>query len=152
MIGALTATITGVVFATYSIEAQTRNAKVKATFDFLNKMQWDNDYLTARETYLSLVRAKEDLTRYLAPKDHEYAEAKARCEALRNITNDLELTAIAIERHVLDEEFVKSYHGTAMRRDFKALRPYIQAVRIYADNDKIFINLEKLVNRWGGPL
>jgi hypothetical protein len=148
MVSALTAMLGGFLFATFSIEAQTRNAKVKAAYDAIAKKQWDKDYIAARETYLSIQRKGLDVTNFLSPDDHEFAEAKARCEALRNIMNDYELTAIAIQQKVFDEDFVKLWHRTSMIRDYKILRPYIYAVRSKANSDVIYKEFETLIQRW----
>lgn len=148
LISALTAMLGGFLFASFSIEAQTRNAKVKAAYDSIAKKQWDKDYIAARETYLTIQRKGLDPSHFILPDDHEFAEAKAYCEALRNITNDYELTAIAIQQNVIDEDFIKQWHRSTMIRDFKVLSPYIYAVRTKAGSDRIYREFELLVRRW----
>lgn len=148
LISALTAMLGGFLFASFSIEAQTRNAKVKAAYDSIAKKQWDKDYIAARETYLTIQRKGLDPSNFVLPDDHEFAEAKAYCEALRNIMNDYELTAIAIQQNVIDEEFVKQWHRSTMIRDFKILSPYIYAVRTKAGSDQIYREFEILIHRW----
>lgn len=149
LISGLSAALAGLIFASVNIQAQTRNAKVKAAYDAVAKKQWDKDHIAARATFLDLLRKKADLSQYVVPDDHEFSEAKSYCEALRNICNDHELTAIAIEEHVIDENFLKKWSRSSLMDDFEKLKPYIQAVRDKIGNKAIFVNFENLARRWG---
>lgn len=149
LISAVTAILAGLLFATFTIEANTKNAKVKTAYDSIAKKQWDKDFIAARETFLSLLRKKDvDISAYVSPEEHEYNEAKSYCEALRNIANDYELTAVGIKQHVLDEDLIKLYNRSAMIRDYNVLKPYILAVRKKTGNDKIFKEFEALAQKW----
>ncbi|MDB5522501.1 MAG: hypothetical protein JWM58_264, partial [Rhizobium sp.] len=152
-VSVLTAIITGWIFTSHTVKAQTQNAKVKAAYDACFEKQWDEDYIKARSLYVDLILKEANLAEYLSfekTTDDETRDiTKAEyCEAVRNIANDLELTAVGIKQNILDEDFISLMYRGSMKRDFKKLKPYIDAVRTQAKNDKIYIQFDELIVRW----
>ncbi len=101
----------------------------------------------ARATFLDLLRKKADLSQYVVPEIMNFRK-QSLLRTLRNICNDHELTAIAIEEHVIDENFLKKWSRSSLIDDFEKLKPYIQAVRDKIGNKAIFVNFENLARRW----
>lgn len=153
LLSAFSAVLTAIIATTLNAEAQMDVAKVKAAYDAIAKKQWDADYIKARSLYLNVLRRPADrpglkLVDYASIVDHEYDAVTEVADAIRNVVNDHELTAIAIKNNVLDEGFIKNWHRSAVVADFTRMKPYILEIRRLADNPLIFIEFERLANKW----
>ena len=151
--GGLTAIITGLNYTLHSTKVQTHNSKVKAAHDTISKKMWDKDYIAARERFIALTTNKADLSIFLSFEDNSLSEADAKehklnADAIRNIVNDHELTAISIRQNVIDEDFIKLWHKTSMIREFSELKPFIIAVRQQVGNNRIYCEYEELLKKW----
>lgn len=153
LLSAFSAVLTAIIATTLNAEAQMNVTKVKAAYDTIAKKQWDADYIKARSLYLNVLRRPADrpglkLVDYASITDHEYDAVTEVADAIRNVVNDHELTAIAIKNNVLDEGFIRNWHRSAVVADFARMKPYILEVRRLADNPLIFIEFERLANKW----
>lgn len=138
----------GMLFASFTIDAQTKNAKVKAAFDMIFKKQWDKDYLGMRKLFIEMVSNEEDLKQYIYPGTPGDEAHQLKAEALRSIINDYELTAIAIKNHVIEGDVIKQWQRGGIISDMAAVAPVIAEVRRVNSNNRVWIEIEDLLHKW----
>ncbi len=148
MIAAVAAVLSAIVVASFTAEANTRNAKVKAAWDALAKKQWDKDYIAARETYVQLQRRKTAFSKYARKAPDGDEQFVKEFEAVLNIANDYEIMAAGIEKHVLDEGLIRDTFRTAWIDDYKTLAPFFDVLREETGNDRYFEYFRKYSQRW----
>lgn len=161
MSGVIATIISALVVASFTAEANTRNAKVKAAWDALAKKQWDKDYITARETFVKLQRRDVAFSKYANLSPGQSEEFHTELEAILNIANDYEIMAIGIDQHVLDEGVIRETFRSAWIDDYKTLSPFFTAIReekkikgedgkerTQKANRKFFIVFEKYATKW----
>jgi hypothetical protein len=148
MAGVIATIVSALVVASFTAEANTRNAKVKAAWDALAKKQWDKDYILARKIFVELERKKTAFSKYADRTPGKSEEFMVESEAVLNIANDYEIMAVGIEKHVLDESVIRETFRSAWIDDYKTLSPFFSVVR----DDKIVIDKDgnEIVERGNG--
>lgn len=152
IISAISAFIAAIVSGNRAAAAQRDIARVKATYDALANKLWDKDYITARMLYVKASRDHEDFRKYVVGADQKYAEEASVSTALNNIANDNELTAIAIENNIIDEQFFKTWFKQSYINDRERMREYIDETRLRTQNDKLYVNFVVLAEKWANEL
>ena len=130
----------------------TKVARTKASFDKLNDNQWDKDYILARSIFIE--HTNKGANGLLDAIQEENGNATVDQEtmsiesAARLVMNDYELTFIAIEDGVLDEDFLKKFRRATVIKDYEATKSYVEWMRGKNNNNRIFEVFQRNASRW----
>ena len=129
-------------------QAQRETAKVLEAYKNVFQKSWDKDYIAARTRLVETIRQERKLVDFAHFEPLHYREDNETREAINSIANDHEITAIAIERDIIDEDFYRDWFLSTYIQDYETLEPYIEQVRILTKTPTLYIKFEGLAKRW----
>lgn len=130
----------------------------RLTYDTILRKYWDVDYVIARKRlneYRKDLKRLRNLEEFFNPPNHDdnpkyfrkNVFAKPR-EFISVILNDYELLSIGIANGVIDERIVKSLMYGSVMSDWMTFARFIRLLRDESANPRIYIEFEKLYERW----
>jgi Domain of unknown function (DUF4760) len=140
-----------------SIETTRATTRLRETFNTLNKFNWDNDVIQARDIW-SKVRKDHDsnpqaISKYAYEADHSASDSDREFHSkvrttLRTILNEYENLALGVQTGIIDEDYLyRSIKGEALV-NWKCLSPVVVAYRHRFSNPSIYIEYEGLADAW----
>jgi len=138
------AIIVSAVSAFFIILSNRNIAKRRATLDLILHIESDGDLITARNEFINLKKSEKRSANWGKEEQRESPEAKN----IRTTLNINELVAVSIKEGVIDETVFRRWFNRAYIDDWKSMTGYVEEVRKYKENPKIFIELEELAERW----
>jgi len=160
----LLSALSAAIFAYYNIAQQRSVARLKETFSMLNRDNWDEDVIQAREVF---GRIKSDLAgspgnistfcyvrsdllneRLLKMSEAEKNEYIAKCVTLLTILNDYENIGLGVRHNILDEGFLYRWMRGTLLDDWDALSPLVAEYRQQKKRPEAYIEFEGLAAAW----
>ena len=132
------------MFALLTIHNHRRVARTQLAFSTFSRTAWDEDFLKARNVFLSLRNDSNGLIEW-AKKEHESSDNVASIKA---ILNDYELISIGIESGILDEAFYFNLIRGALLEDWSAAKPFVEEIRRRYHYDQYFQGFQELAEKW----
>jgi len=126
-----------------TIRAARHNAKATVTFQHIARTQADGDFIKARSLLKQAV-IDGDIAKW-ASADQEGHETTA---AINLILNDLEITAIGIQRGIIDCPLFRSWCEQHVVKRWQQTEPYVNALRARLHHRSIFFEFEKMAQAW----
>lgn len=136
-------------------------AKKRATFDYLSRLSWDNDFLEQRKKFLgirasdkkmaSVATTYEQLKSSDEGKEEEFSEALTNHTAVKTILNEYEAIAVGIFTKTLDEEMVRRNFRQQIIDAVTACDEFIAITRKNStakEPSKIYCECQNLVKKW----
>jgi hypothetical protein len=131
-----------------SAESARETAKVIEAYKNVIQKSWDKGYISARTKFVEAYRQGKDLRSYATFDKLNYQEDRETREAINSIANDHEITAIAIERNIIDEDFYRDWFLSTYVQDFDILQSYIDEIRTQTGVRALYEKFETLATRW----
>ena len=147
-------------FACKAINSNRDVAKKKATFDYLTKLSWDDDYITAKNRFLELKAGPKKLRAvaedYEAMKSDssnidKLSEIIIDHSSIKNILNEYEAMAIAVKSGALDEEMIRENIRQQFISHIESCSEFIRYSRNnsgFAEPEKIWCEVQLLSKKW----
>lgn len=138
-------------------------ARRRLTYESIQNKYWDVDYVIARRMFNDYRQKLKDLDGleefFEPPSINHNGEEDSDCdtrisvferprEFLSTLLNDYELFSIGIANNVIDENMAKSLLYTTVMKDYTTCRRFIQLLRDRGNNPRVYIQFEKLYERW----
>ncbi len=130
------------LFATITLMWNRKTVRDRETIDLVNRTVWDGDYIIASDTFSRLRDQENGLTNCC--NDTDSSDYKTVLQFL----NHYELIAIGIGSGILAKKVYQRFHRTRFVRDYQQAKPFIEACRIRAKNDRIYSEFEFLAKKW----
>lgn len=159
-IAIIASAVSAAVFAYYNIRQQIALARLKETFGMLNRDNWDQDVIQARNQFgkikSGLAGQAKSISHYCytsARPPIDGAEADqvkhiADCTTLLTILNDYENIALGVRRNILDEVFLHRWMRGTLLDDWETLSPLVSEYRQRKSRPEAYIEFEGLAGAW----
>ncbi len=122
-----------------------KSARQRATIDLALHEKSDETYLKCKGDFMLLRDASGvNITTYACNISQYHTENKVIFAYL----DHYEFLATGIFEGALDGEIYKKMRCSSVIRDWDAVKPYVYELRKQRNNDKIYCELEQLVNSW----
>jgi hypothetical protein len=121
-----------------------KKARQRATIDLALHERIDSTFLDCRKKFAQL-RDQKKLTALACSDD---PNDKSDNDAIMGFLNHYEFLACGIFEEAIDGELYKRMMKSSVIRDFDSLKPYIMEIRNKRNNNNIYIEIERLVNKW----
>ncbi len=128
------------IIAIWGVITQRLIARRKATIDFLNDAEKDQDVIKARKKFIELTRRPGGLVDLAEPDKRGSDDA----EAVRLVLNQYELISIGVQRGILDLVILKLFSRGAILTSWDKAAPFILALREKTHNPNLFYEFEQL--------
>ncbi len=138
------AVIISAILAFWVIIVNRAVSRRRGTLDILLHIESDQDLLTARQAFTTLVAGTEKLDKHGNDENRTSEAAKS----IRTVLNVHELVAVSIQEGVIDEAVFRRWFNRTYIDDYKATEGYIRNVRAARKNPAIFKEFECLAKRW----
>ena len=112
--------------------------------DLILHIESDGDLIEARNEFINLKNSTTRSGHWGTHAEKDRPEAKT----IRTVLNIHELVAVSINEGVIDERVFRCWFNKAFIDDYKSMSGYIDAVREYKKNPKIFKEFETIASRW----
>ena len=131
-------------YARRTIKHSQAVAKLRLTFETVQRTLWDNDYVTSRTAFNRLRNAKEGLVKYasFSPGDEE------ELAHIRQILNDYENMCIGMKTGIIDEQYVYYWQRSTFINDWEAAKGFVMHVRNVQSQPKLFETFEEIAENW----
>jgi hypothetical protein len=147
--------IVAIVLGWIAVRAERHIAAARLSFETVERINWDDDYIEKRQTFVKLRDNGEGLEKYAStdpPQGVTLDAFTADRAAILAILNDRENTAIGIRRGILDEEYLFRYSRSGVITDWEATSALIIAWRRRRQNPLLFVEFEGLASQWQNNL
>ena len=122
-----------------------KKARQRATIDLALHEKSDQAYLECKKEFLALRNDKTiNITSY-ACDVHKHSDQN---RVIFAYLDHYEFLATGISEGALDGEIYKKMRKTSVIKDWDAVQPYVYELRKQRNNNKIYCELEGLVNTW----
>lgn len=128
------------VIAIWGIFSQRAISRRVFTLQYLSEKEVDKDLIEANKTFINLTKEPEKLLSFGSFNNDETDDAKN----IRILLNHFELTAIGIQRGVIDFETFKMWHKTGTINTWNKAEPLISALRRRQENPMLYHEFEAL--------
>lgn len=135
--------------AVWGVVSQRIIHRRRATLEFISRSEADADLIAARKTFISLAK-RNGLVAYAAIDKEDSAET----QAIRIVLNEFELSAIGIQRGIIDFELYRRWNTSGTIRYWSHAVPFVTELRQRLHNENIYREYEALVgwlNDKGSP-
>lgn len=123
-----------------------------------NRLQSQQTFLSRsskeieRENITAAREAGVELQARIEPLTHEEVEKiwghPRAYHALMALINDFEMTCMAIQAGVADEEVAYNAHQSRVTRGYYVYEPFVSRIRVHHENNDAFCEWEKVAERW----
>jgi hypothetical protein len=120
------------LLAFYSLISQRISERRRTTYDYMVRVRTAPDYMAAEVAFLDMAHSerllsilKNDDKTSRADRDH----LEKQKEQIRTFLNYLELMALAIQRHVLDEQLCKDYARSIFIRRWEMSEELVKKIQ-----------------------
>lgn len=159
----LISVVGALLVALFTWRAHITVTRRRLTYESIQRKYWDVDYVIARRLFnnfrpkLKNLEGLEDFfdPPEITPEKSGKSNTDSRLnvfsgprEFVGTILNDYELFAIGIANNVIDERIAKSLMHTTVMNDYTTCRRFIQLLRDRDNNPRVYIQFEKLYERW----
>lgn len=148
--------------AKLSLAENRRISKQRATFEYLSRLNWDEDFLKSRRIYMELKagdmkvkKVAEDyhrMRKQKRPNKENFAQVVEKNAAILGLLNEYEAIAIGIDTDTLDDEIIRRNRKSTIMDTLKTCDEFIEVTRENADTlipkDKIYCEAKALIKRW----
>lgn len=136
-----------VFMARRTISNQRQVSRKNLTVEIILTRIWDKDFIDARNRFNAAKRSREGIE-FWGDTVHHDAETTA---AVRDILNDYEILAIAVDQDVMDKPIYEKWFKTGLVADYEACRSFISIVQA-KEGKKYFVEFKKLAHKWADEL
>ena len=132
------------VLAVSQFNEARKEARARATFDFINSTSSDRDFLENRDLFVSLCDKSAEVSLPDFAKDGDCKEHNA----ILYMLNHYELAARGMLSGALDENFFKAQLKGTFLRQWAAIRPFAVELRTKFENPLIGQAADMIYERW----
>lgn len=133
------------IIAIFTLWRNERQAKKRATIDLVLMETQDSTFRDIKEKFGQYRKEKMNFTRMACEELTDHPEEN---EVILSILNHYEFIASGVFEGALDEKIYKRMKKGVFVRDWKALQPYVTELRRKEDRKNIFIETQKLAEKW----
>lgn len=133
------------VIAIFTLWRNERQAKKRATIDLVLMETQDAKFRDVKEKFGQYKKDKINFTKLAC---EELVDNADQNEVILSILNHYEFIASGVFEGALDEGIYKRMKKSVFVRDWKALEPYVVELRRKEDRKKIYIETQKLAEKW----
>lgn len=133
------------LIAIWGIFSQRAISRRSYTLTHLSDAEFDKDLIEAKKKVIEVIGEKDRLIKAADLPPGEKGDISEDAKALRIVLNDLELTAIGIERGVIDFEFYRLWYKTGTINLWDAVTPFVEELRRKHKNELLYHESESLV-------
>jgi hypothetical protein len=147
--------IVAIVLGWIAVRAERHIAAARLSFETVERINWDADYIEKRQIFIKLRDNGEGLEKYASvdpPQGVTLDAFTGDRAAILAILNDRENTAIGIRRGILDEEYLFRYSRSGVIADWEAASAVIIAWRRTKRIPLLFVEFEGLATQWQNDL
>jgi len=137
-------TVGAIAVAMVAICMQRQTARAQATLNHLAKMEFDQDFLHAKKTFLE-IEANGELIKYA---DRSSAHTK-NARYIRLYLNHFELVSLGIQHKIIDYDIFKRWNRKTVQLVWTAAWPFVNKLRKEFHNDQLFVEFEELAKEFG---
>ncbi len=127
------------IIAFWGIVVQRSTARRKATLEFIQKMESDNDFLQANRIFVRLTRS-DNIAKYASQENVNSEEA----QAIKVILNQFELVSVGIQNGILDYDMFKMWCRGWVLETYNHVSAFIDELRRSSGNKKLFKEFQYL--------
>lgn len=147
------------IFAWLSMRNQALTSRLRETFNTVNRDNWDEDVIKAREALTNVKRelaASPGLISQYAhntikngtPTEEQVKKFISVRTTLQTILNDYENVALGIKHGIMDELFLYQWMRTTVIDDWETLSPLVDEYRRVQNNPQLYVEFEGLAAEW----
>lgn len=122
-----------------------RQAKKRATIDLVLMETQDSNFREIKEKFGQYRKDKVNFTKLAC---EELTDNPEQNEVILSILNHYEFIASGVFERALDEKIYKRMKKSIFVRDWKALEPYVMELRRKEGRKRIYIETQKLAEKW----
>ncbi|APG63248.1 hypothetical protein LPB140_11130 [Sphingorhabdus lutea] len=127
-----------------TIYSNRKMAKRRGTLDLIMHIESDGDLIAARKEFIKLKKGEFNSAKWGKEDEKDSEEANN----IRTTLNVNELVAVSIKEGVIDEMVFRRWFNGAYIDDYQTMTGYLNEVRNYKNNPKIFCEFEALAKKW----
>ncbi len=127
------------IIAFWGVIVQRATARRKATLEFIQKMEADNDFLQANRIFASLTRS-DNIAKYALQENVDTEEA----QAIKVVLNQFELASVGIQNGILDYDMFKMWCRGWVLETYNHVSAFIDELRRRTRNDNLFKEFQYL--------
>jgi len=121
------------IVAFWGVIVQRATARRRATLEFIQKMESDNDFLQANKIFVRLARS-DNIASYAKQENVNTEEA----QAIRTVLNQFELASVGIQNGILDYDMFKMWCRGWVIETYNNVSAFIDELRRHTHNDNLF--------------
>lgn len=133
------------VIAILTLWRNEQQAKKRATIDLVLMETQDVKFREIKEKFGQYRKEKLNFTKLAC---EELTDNPEENEVIMSILNHYEFIASGVFEGALDEKIYKRMKKSVFVRDWKALEPYVTELRRKEDRKKIYIETQRLAEKW----